>query len=103
MGLLIAPILFIAGILYIAYPLLKEEEETEVRAADEKSAEDEALLDRGDIIDVLRDIDMDYRMGKLSQQDYEALKGDFERRAVGAFQKLQSLQKRGGKAGKTQS
>ena len=103
MGLLIAPILFIAGILYIAYPLLKEEEETEVRAADEKSAEDEALLDRGDIIDVLRDIDMDYRMGKLSQQDYEALKSDFERRAVGAFQKLQSFQKRGKKAGKTKS
>lgn len=103
MGLLIAPILFIAGILYIAYPLLKEEEETEVRAADEKSAEDEALLEKSDIIDVLRDIDMDYRMGKLSQQDYEGLKGDFERRAVGAFQKLQSLQKRGGKARKIQS
>ena len=103
MALLIAPILFMAGVLYIAYPLLKEEEETEVWATDVKSAEDKALQAKSDIIDVLRDIDMDYRMGKLSQQDYEALKGDFERRAVGAFQKLQSLQKRGEKAGKTKS
>ena len=103
MALLIAPILFIAGILYVAYPLLKEEEETEVRAADEKSAEGQAFQDKGDIIDVLRDIDMDYRMGKLSKQDYEALKDDFEGRAVGAFQRLQSLQKRGGKAGKKRS
>ncbi len=100
MALLIAPILFIAGVLYVAYPYLKEEAEPEVRAADEKSDEDEALQYESDIIDVLRDIDMDYRMGKLSKQDYEALKGDFERRAVGAFQQLQSLQKRGGRARK---
>ena len=103
MALLIAPILFVAGILYIAYPLLKEQEETEVRTTDEKSAEEKALKDKSDIIDVLRDIDMDYRMGKLSKQDYETLKDDYERRAVGAFQQLQSLQKKDGKAGKTRS
>jgi hypothetical protein len=103
MGLLIAPILFIAGILYIAYPLLKEKEETEVRAVDERSAQDRAVQDKSDIIDVLRDIDMDYRMGKLSKHDYEALKVDFEGRAVGAFQRLQSLQERGGKASKKKS
>ena len=103
MALLIAPILFAAGVLYIAYPLLKEEEETEGWATDEKSVEDKALRDKSDIIDVLRDIDMDYRMGKLSKEDYEALKNDYESRAVGAFQQLQSLHKRGGKTRKTNS
>ena len=103
MALLIAPILLIAGILYVAYPLLKEEEEPEVREGGENSAEDKVLHEKSGIIDALRDIDMDYRMGKLSQQDYEALKDDFESRAVGAFQQLQSLQKRGGTARKNKS
>ncbi len=103
MALLMAPILFVAGVLYIAYPLLKEQEDTEVRAADEKSAEESALEDKSDIVDVLRDIDMDYRMGKLSEQEYEALKDYFERRAVEAFQRLQSLQKRDSKDRKTRS
>jgi hypothetical protein len=103
MVLLIAPILFAAGVLYIAYPLLKEEEESVVRTTNEKNAEDNALQTKSVIIDVLRDIDMDYRMGKLSKQDYEALKDDYESRAVEALQTLQSLQKRDGKAKKTES
>ncbi|MCH8820502.1 MAG: hypothetical protein IIB03_09325 [Acidobacteria bacterium] len=103
MALLIAPILFAAAVLYIAYPLLKEEEETEAWATEEKSAADKAHRDKNDIIDVLRDIDMDYRMGKLSKQDYEALKDDYESRAVEVFQKLQSLQKRGDRARKKKS
>lgn len=102
MALLIAPILFIGAVLYIAYPLLQEEKEG-AAAADEQSTRDKVLQDKEEIIEVLRDIDMDFRMGKLSAQDYDLLKSDFENRAVGVFRELQSLQKKSGKARKNRS
>ncbi|MEE8348218.1 MAG: hypothetical protein V3R94_01510 [Acidobacteriota bacterium] len=103
MALLLAPVLLIVGVLYIAYPLLKEAEETEVWATDEGSAKAKIDQEKSDIINVLRDIDMDYRTGKLTQQDYEALKADYEHRAVGVFQQLEELQKRGGQDRKKNS
>jgi hypothetical protein len=39
-------------------------------------------------------------MGKLSNQDYQALKRDFEERAVESFQRVQSLHAESGKIGK---
>ena len=41
----------------------------------------------------LKDIEMDYRMGKLSQIDYEHLRADFELQAVEVFRSLESLGK----------
>ena len=43
---------------------------------------------------------MDFRMGKLSTQDYQSLKLDFEQQAVEIFQRVQSLQAESGKIGK---
>ncbi len=99
MALLIAPILFIGVVLYIAYPLLQEEKKRSA-PEDHVTEQEKALREKEDIIDSLKDIDMDFRMGKLSTQDYQSLKGDFEQRAVGIFQRVQSLQAESGKIGK---
>ena len=99
MALLIAPILFISAVLYIAYPLLQEEKK-ESAPEDEVTDEEKAQHEKEDIIESLKDIDMDFRMGKLSTQDYQSLKGEFEQRAVEIFQRVQSLQAEGGKIGK---
>ena len=99
MALLIAPILFIGVVLYIAYPLLQEEKK-ESKPEDEVTDEEKAQQEKEDIIESLRDIDMDFRMGKLSTQDYQSLKLDFEQRAVGIFQRVQSHQAESGKIGK---
>jgi len=96
MGLLIAPILFIGAVLYIAYPLLKEEKR-EPAAEDQRTDQEMVLKEKEDVIETLRDIEMDFRMGKLSTQDYQALKSDFEQQAVEIFQRLQSLQAKDGK------
>jgi len=98
MALLIAPILFIGAVLYIAYPLLREEKKS--APEDEVTDQEKALGEKEDIIESLKDIDMDFRMGKLSTQDYQSLKLDFEQRAVGIFQRVQSLQAKSGKIGK---
>lgn len=99
MALLIAPILFIGAVLYIAYPLLQEEKK-EPTPEDQVTDEEKAQWEKEDIIESLKDIDMDFRMGKLSSQDYQSLKRDFEQRAVEIFQRVQSLQAESGKIGK---
>ena len=70
MALLIAPILFIGAVLYIAYPLLQEEKK-ESASEGEVTDQEQALREKEDIIESLKDIDMDFRMGKLSTQDYQ--------------------------------
>ena len=99
MALLIAPILFISAVLYIAYPLLQEEKK-ESAPEDEVTDQEKALREKEDIIESLKDIEMDFRMGKLSTHDYQSLKLDFEQQAVEIFQRVQSLQAESGKIGK---
>ncbi len=92
MILLVAPVLFIAAVLYVAYPLLNDTAES--RTQEKQATEQERIVQqKEEIIEILKDIDMDFRMGKLSQQDYQSLKLDFEQRAVEIFQRLESLEK----------
>ncbi|MFQ5930273.1 MAG: hypothetical protein ACE5MK_11290 [Acidobacteriota bacterium] len=96
MALLIAPVLFICAVLYVAYPLLRETKEIQA-PEDEKTDWEKTVQEKEDVIEALKDIDMDFRMGKLSRQDYQSLKSDFEQRAVEVFKKLESTQKKGRK------
>ena len=52
---------------------------------------EEFLEEKENLVANLKDIEMDYRMGKLSQEDYEQLKSDFELRAMGVFEQLEKL------------
>ena len=99
MALLISPILFISAVLYIAYPLLQKEKQ-ESAPEDGVADQEKALREKENIIESLKDIEMDFRMGKLSTQDYQSLKLDFEQQAVEIFQRVQSLQAESGKIGK---
>ena len=101
MALIIAPLLFIGAVLYIAYPLFSESGE---RIPPEERAErEQTFQEKEEIVDALKDIEMDFRMGKLSDSDYRLLKGDFERQAVEVFQRLESLERKRVRSGKKQS
>jgi hypothetical protein len=90
LGVLLTPILLIAVVIYVAWPLLSEkkdflpEEGTELEIAQEE---------KDNVISNLKDIEMDYRMGKLSQEDYESLREDYRLRAMKAIKRLESLEK----------
>ncbi|MGH9340166.1 MAG: hypothetical protein ACRD1R_11415 [Acidobacteriota bacterium] len=92
MTLILAPIIFIAAVLYVAYPFLRESQEAS-RDEAELSERERVLEEKEEIISNIKDIEMDYRMGKLSDEDYARLKTDFEERAVEVFQRLESLPK----------
>ena len=80
MILLIAPLILIGAVLYVAYPLLQEEQEEEPVSVPEDR--DNAVLEKDGLIASLKDIEMDFQMGKLSKSDYAELKREFELRAV---------------------
>jgi len=83
---IIAPLLFIAAIIYVAYPLVSERILAGV--AEGESGQERLLNEKDEIISSLKDIEMDYRMGKLSLQDYTQLRIDFERRAAEVLKRL---------------
>jgi hypothetical protein len=84
---IIAPILFIAAIIYVAYPLVSDR--VLLSFGDAGGSRREQLLNEKDeVISSLKDIEMDYRMGKLSLQDYTQLRVDFERRAADILKRL---------------
>ena len=102
MSLLIAPILFILVILFVAYPLLLDaaQEEKKERAL---SREEKALRIKDDVMGTLKDIEMDFHMGKLSEQDYGQLKAEYEGQAAAAFETLDRLGRKGAAVPKDRS
>ena len=74
MELLIAPILFIGVVLYVAYPLLWDEADAKPPPEAPRTDRQAILREKEDVVADLKDIEMDFRMGKLSSRDYEDLK-----------------------------
>lgn len=91
MALLIAPILFVAVIVFVAYPFLTETQER-AEAEREETALQRAEKRKDDIIATIKDIEMDFRMGKLSEEDYSNLKAEQEFKAVSVLQEIEKLE-----------
>lgn len=88
---LLSPMILIALVLFVAWPLLTNR--TEVAAVNPGDFE-AALEEKEILVASLKDIEMDFRMGKLSEEDYQQLKKDFEERAIKSLQKLETLEKK---------
>ncbi len=91
MEMLLPPAVLITLVLFVAWPLLKDEPEEE--ALEEVTELDLALEAKENAISNLKDIEMDFRMGKLSEDDYVRLKDEWEASAVEALQRVESLSK----------
>ncbi len=92
MALLIAPVLFVAVIVFVAYPFLTETSDR-AREEREETALQKAEKRKEDIIATIKDIEMDFRMGKLSDEDYQALRSEQEVKAVAELREIEKLEK----------
>lgn len=91
MEFLLSPIILIALVLFVAWPLLT----SKLEAPAVNPGDFEAALEEKEILVAsLKDIEMDFRMGKLSEEDYQQLKEDFEGRAIKSLQRLETLEKK---------
>jgi hypothetical protein len=90
MAFLITPIIFVLVIIYVAYPLLLDaaQEQKKERTLTE---EEKVIRAKDDAMGTLKDIEMDFRMGKLSDSDYQELRVQYESQVVSAFEMLDRL------------
>jgi hypothetical protein len=93
-------ILAILTALFVGYPLLQKRQQKVSFALNHRAQELEAR--KAEIYAAIRDIDFDYRMGKLSQEDYETLREQYKAEAIGMMKQIDQAQlgksQRGAKA-----
>jgi len=90
MWLYLAPVLFILVILYVARPFLMDVDQEE-REEKQLTRQEKAARRKDEVVMTLKDIEMDYHMGKLSDADYQDLRIQFEQEAVTAFEQVDRL------------
>jgi hypothetical protein len=88
---LVAAILFLSLLLFIAYPLFRPPEAS-VAAIRSRSRLDELLNEKEEAYLSVTDVELEYRMGKLSRQDYELLKEESESKAIEVLTKIEAVQ-----------
>ena len=89
----VAPVLFILVILYVAHPFLmdvQQEQEKERKL----TRREKAVRVKNEVFTTLKDIEMDYHMGKLSEEDYQLLRAEFEERAIAALDDVDRLNRK---------
>ena len=87
-AILIAVLISAAAVAVVVWPLLK-------RGPAPLLIEDDALTDllhrKDAVLAAIKDTESDYRVGKLSQEDYERIDGTLRRQAVGLLQQIEKV------------
>lgn len=83
MGLIVAALLGLSGLLIVIYPLLGLDAAARLRRAEREL--DAPNDGERAAKDALRDVEFDYRLGNLDERDYHDLRDQYERRALAAL------------------
>ncbi len=75
----------------IVYPLAKGVQDTEKKSSVKDQLAQLLLQKESSYLD-LKELELDYRMGKLSQQDYERLRFKLERASVALLKETEQLE-----------
>ncbi len=77
---IIGILLALLTIAFVAYPLLQKSQHKVSFAVNHQN--EDLLARKNEIYAAVRDIDFDYRMGKLSEEDYASLREQYKQEAV---------------------
>lgn len=97
---LVTALLFLSLLLFIAYPFFRAPEALTLDPHG-RSRLDELLNEKEEAYLSLKDLDLELRMGKLAQEDYEVLKQESEGRAIEILKKIESAQSLPGRTPRT--
>lgn len=89
--ILLTPLVLISIVIFIAWPLLKDNKSG---SFEKTSLLDSATQEKDSLMTSLKDLEMDFRMGKLSEEDYQTSKPDLEARALKALEHVESLERK---------
>ena len=91
MTYVLAALLAVAAVLFVARPFLREPAPREDRIREPRDTGRLALAEERDrALAALKELEFDHRTGKLSDADYRELVGTYRRRAAAALQALGS-------------
>lgn len=86
-------ILSIAVSILVVYPIIKTKIGFEYKEGLNHRARD--LEDRKEAIyEAIKDIEFDYQMGKLSEEDFAELRQQYKEEAIGLLKKIEQIQKK---------
>ncbi|MBI3940838.1 MAG: hypothetical protein HY315_08385 [Acidobacteria bacterium] len=88
---LVAALLFVTLLLFIAYPFFRPPPQASAAAIRAQSKLDELLNEKEEAYLSLKDIELEVRMGKLSRPDYEMLKQESENKAIEVLKKIEDV------------
>lgn len=95
MVIVIATFIGLASLLFIWYPFVRKSETSQLQPVGER---EQNLLElegqRDATYAVIKELDFDYQMRKLSQEDYQSLRGKYEQTAVTILAKIDSVRHR---------
>ncbi|MDZ7292612.1 MAG: zinc ribbon domain-containing protein [candidate division KSB1 bacterium] len=86
---IIGILLAILTAVFVGYPLFQKQQRKVSFAVNHRAQELEAR--KAEIYAAIRDIDFDYRMGKLSQEDYQALRDRYKAEAIDMMKQIDAL------------
>jgi hypothetical protein len=80
-------LLAILTALFVGYPLFQKRQQKISFALNHRAQELEAR--KTEIYAAIRDLDFDYRMGKLSEEDYQMLRDQYKAEAIGMMKQIE--------------
>jgi len=83
---IIGVFLAILTVIFVGYPLFQKRQQKVSFALNHRAQELEAR--KAEIYAAIRDIDFDYQMGKLSKEDYTALRQQYKTEAIGMMKQI---------------
>lgn len=87
-ALVLAALLTVLSVLFVARPLLRSGREETPAAGPAEDARLRLLEDRDRALAALKELEFDHRTGKVSDEDYRALVGPLRREAAEALRAL---------------
>jgi cytochrome c-type biogenesis protein CcmH/NrfG len=88
----VALVIVLGTVMYLGYPVLRRDRSYAPDQADDLAVADELRAEKDSLLRTLKDLEFDVASGKLSPEDYDAMRSRYEARAMAVLQELDTLE-----------
>ncbi len=82
----------------VGYPLLKPRKSDSFAEPSLVKPLGDLKIEKEEIYSAIKEMDLDHKMGKLSEEDYLKLREKYTAKAIGKLQRMDELEKKGGES-----
>jgi cytochrome c-type biogenesis protein CcmH len=88
----VALVIILATVVYLGYPVVRRDRSYAPDQTGDFPAADELRAEKDTLLRALKDLEFDVASGKLSPEDYDAMRSRYEARAMAVLQELDALE-----------